>query len=111
MIEQRNHKICQIMQTIRARISEINQRYRTGPDLYFYKRVIHLRGRSINIESFLQENYHIEILYATLVSWDMNSRAAKMKYFDEFKSNILLCFRMQKNKMTFSLKNYFFDFS
>ena len=26
-----------------------------------------------------------ELLYATLVSWDMNCRGAKMKYFNEFK--------------------------
>ena len=32
-----------------------------------------------------------ELLYATLVSWDMNCRGAKMKYFDEFKDNILSC--------------------
>lgn len=32
-----------------------------------------------------------ELLYATLVSWDMNCRGAKMKYFNEFKNNILSC--------------------
>jgi len=31
------------------------------------------------------------MLYATLVSWDMNSRGAKMKYFDDFKVNIKTC--------------------
>jgi len=37
------------------------------------------------MELFLRNDYHFEILYATLFSWDMNSRGAKMKYFDEFK--------------------------
>lgn len=30
----------------------------------------------------------MEMLYATLVSWDMNSRGARMKDFDDFKHNI-----------------------
>ena len=56
-----------------------------------------LRNRTPSIELFLRNNYHIEILYATLVSWDMNSRAAKMKYFDEFKTNILSCLEQLKH--------------
>jgi len=89
MIKDRSIKIEQIGTTIKNRISEINKRYRTGPDLYFYKRLFSLRNNSNSIESFLNNPYHIEILYATLVSWDMNSRGAKMKYFDEFKASIL----------------------
>lgn len=63
--------------------------YRNGPDLYFYKRTIDVNFSCKDIEDFLGSDYHIELLYATLVSWDMNSRGAKMKYFDEFKSSIL----------------------
>lgn len=37
------------------------------------------------------EDRFIELLYATLVSWDMNSRGAKMEYFDGFKQSILSC--------------------
>jgi len=91
MIKNRIHKIEQIVATIKSRISEINERYRTGPDLYFYKRLNHLRDSCNSIESFLGDDYNIEILYATLVSWDMNSRGAKMKYFDEFRTNVLSC--------------------
>jgi len=89
MIEDRRAKIDQIVNTIKTRISEINRRYRSGPDLYFYQRIIDLRNHSDSIQSFLSSDYHMEMLYATLVSWDMNSRAAKMKYFTEFKANIL----------------------
>lgn len=96
MIKDRIHKIEQIVAIIKSRISEINNRYRTGPALYFYKRLIHLRNNSNSIESFLRNDYHIEILYATLVSWDMDSRGAKMKYFDEFKADILLCLNQFK---------------
>lgn len=96
MIKDRIHKIEQIVAIIKTRISEINNRYRTGPDLYFYKRLIHLRNKSNSIQSFLRRDYHIEILYATLVSWDMNSRGSKMKYFDEFKANIVSCLNQFK---------------
>ncbi len=40
---------------------------------------------------FLSNDYNLEILYAVLVSWDMNSRSAKMKYFDDFKNALILC--------------------
>lgn len=96
MVKDRIHKIEQIVAIIKTRISEINNRYRTGPDLYFYKRLIHLRNKSNSIQSFLRRDYHIEILYATLVSWDMNSRGSKMKYFDEFKANIVSCLNQFK---------------
>ena len=91
MIKDPQKKADEIIETIKFRISEINTRYRTGPDLYFYKRTIELRKKSQNIEYFINDDYNIEILYATLVSWDMNSRGAKMKYFDDFKKNILYC--------------------
>jgi len=91
MIKNREGKIGEIVRTIKNRISEINKRYRTGPDLYFYKKIFQLRSEAANIDSFLISDYNIEMLYATLVAWDMNSRGAKMKYFDDFKKNILSC--------------------
>ena len=91
MIKDRQKKAAEIVNTIQSRISEINERYRSGPDLYFYRKSIELRKKSQNIELFINDDYNVEILYATLVSWDMNSRAAKMKYFDDFKKNILSC--------------------
>jgi uncharacterized protein YajQ (UPF0234 family) len=91
MIKDRQEKTNKIVNAIQSRISEINNRYRTGPDLYFYKKTIELRKKSQNINYFLNDDYYIEILYATLVSWDMNSRGAKMKYFDDFKANIRSC--------------------
>jgi len=91
MIRNHTHKIEQIVTTIKTRISEINERYRSGPDLYFYLKLMKLRKSSNSVESFLRNDYLIEVLYATLVSWDMNCRGAKMKYFDEFKDNILSC--------------------
>lgn len=92
MIKNRAQKKSRIVETITNRIGDINRLYRSGPDLYFYKRLNFLRNHFNNIIQFLNDNYNLEILYATLVSWDMNSRAAKMKYFDDFKSNIISCY-------------------
>jgi len=96
MIKDKEQKIHQLVSTIKTRISEINDRYRKGPSLYFYARAFELRINSTDVESFLRNDYHLEILYATLVSWDMNSRAAKMKYFDDFKSNLFSCLCLLK---------------
>ena len=96
MIKDRNTRIKQITTTIETRISQINEKYRSGPDLYFYSRLMDLRSGAKSVEHFLRKDYHIEILYATLVSWDMNSRGAKMKYFDDFKANIRACLQLYK---------------
>jgi hypothetical protein len=88
MIPGRENKIESILNTMSTRIKEINERYRKGPSLYFYKRITALRKKHSSIESFLSDEYALEILYATLVSWDMNSRGAKMKYFDDFKKSL-----------------------
>lgn len=97
MIRNRKQKIDQIVSTITTRVSEINDRYRKGPSLYFYNRVFGLRRNCRSVQSFLSNDYNVEILYATLVSWDMNSRGAKMKYFDDFKKNILSCLHLFNN--------------
>ena len=73
------------------RIPELikNFDYRKGPDLYFYKRCIGVR-RTKHLSELLEEpDGYLELIYATLVAWDMNSRGAKMKYFDDFRSSIL----------------------
>lgn len=81
----------EILETIKTQIKKINETYRSGPDYYFYKKILHQRKQYQYIECFLKEDYNIEILYATLVAWDMNSRGAKMLYYDEFKENIMEC--------------------
>ena len=88
-----------------TRIKEINERYRKGPSLYFYKRITALRKEHDWLQSFLSDNHALETLYATLVSWDMNSLGAKMKYFDDFSDSLLsakgeLC-ELEKCALTF----------
>ena len=79
----------EIQNTIINRIKDFNRIYRSGPDVYFYKRVISLNKQAEKLSDFIENDYNLEIIYATLVAWDMNSRGAKMKYFDQFKENII----------------------
>ena len=104
MIPNQEIKQNQILTVIRNHISEINQRYRNGPELYFYRRLQNLRNEALTLEQFITSQYNLEILYATLVAWDMNSRAAKMKYFDEFKTNLL-----EASNELYSLENLFLN--
>jgi hypothetical protein len=90
-IPNRESKIGAIIDTITSRISDFSLLYRSGPSLYFYRRIIELRKKRQQISDFISDNYSLEILYATLVSWDMNSRGAKLKYFDDFRKSILSC--------------------
>ena len=91
MIKGKTNKIKQIIATIETRIAEINSCYRNGPDLYFYRKIIHLKASTKDIKAFINKYENIECLYTTLLSWDMNCRRAKMKYFDDFKLNIESC--------------------
>ncbi len=75
-----------LVQNIPKLIENFN--YHQGPDLYFYKKVI-AKIRKNPLRNLFKRNNFIELLYATLSSWGMNARGAKMKYFDEFKLNIL----------------------
>jgi hypothetical protein len=91
MIKNKEKKITKICNAIQSRMSEFNDPKRIDPGFYFYRRVLRLRKESQNIEVFLNSDSNIEILYATLVAWNMNCRGAKLKYFDDFKKNILSC--------------------
>lgn len=80
-------KIGELVEDIPMLIRNFN--YRKGPDLYFYKKTMELRRNKHLSELFSESDRFLELIYATLVAWDMNSRGARMKYFDEFKSSIL----------------------
>lgn len=90
-IPDREKKIEAIVSTITTRMAEFNSLYRGGPGLYFYRRILDLRKKHTKIMAFLSDNYCLEILYATLISWDMNSRGAKLKYYEDFKDSVILC--------------------
>jgi hypothetical protein len=62
--------------------------YGGGPSLHFYHRIRTLRAQYPRVETFLSCDTCTEILYATLASWDMNSRAARMKDYVDFRDNL-----------------------
>jgi hypothetical protein len=88
MIQNREVLIEELRGIIVREISRINDIYRRGPSLYFYRRIIQLRREHPRVSDFIASDYCIEIAYATLVSWDMNSRGAKMKDFELFRANL-----------------------
>lgn len=106
MIKEKTEKIKQIISTVESRISEINDKYRKGPDLYFYRKIIKLRSIYKSIRAFLSKKENIEALYATLLSWDMNCRGAKMRYYNDFESNIINCLPCFLKIENLSKKNF-----
>ena len=82
-------RINELKETIESKILLIDQKYRFGPSLYFYEKIIECRKKEKNIISFLNNDKNIEYIYSTLVAWDMNSRGAKMKYYTDFKQSIV----------------------
>jgi len=87
-----NRKLDEKIRIIIERLPDLIKKfsYRKGPDLYFYQKIMSLRRERLLEDLFNDKlDRFIELIYATLVSWDMNSRGAKMKYFDDFKFNIL----------------------
>lgn len=93
MIQNREEKIQSIATTIRNNITEINS-FGAHAALNSYRESISLRNNAENIEAFLANDYNLEILYATLASWGMNRRRAKMKCFDDFQGNIRGCLNL-----------------
>ncbi|MCZ7398971.1 MAG: hypothetical protein O8C62_04710 [Candidatus Methanoperedens sp.] len=101
MIKDSSKKIEEIIETIKKRSSEIYDNFGTGPSYHFYKRLYQLRNDYNNIELFLSKDYHIDLLYAALISWGMNSRRAKIKDFDQFRQSICSCSDQFKDLETF----------
>lgn len=77
-----------IVRLLQNGIHRINAEYRRGPSLYFYRRVCALRAERPSVERFLADNYCVEMVYATLVAWDMDSRRARMKDFFDFRVSL-----------------------
>jgi len=85
-INNRENKINEIVSKIKKDIK--SKRLRRGPSLYFYKRLLKLRDETKSIKRFIKKDYNMEILYATLAAWDMNTRGAVMKDYEPFKNDI-----------------------
>jgi hypothetical protein len=89
MIRDKGNVAIRLTRIITNDVSRINTIYRSGPSLHFYHRILDLRRQHPSVASFLSSDNCIELLYATLVSWDMNGRGAKLKDYLDFKSNLM----------------------
>ena len=64
-------------------LNKVNLEYRhLSPAIYLYNKIISYTGNKFS-------NEFIELLYVTLDAWNMNSRAAKLSEFSDFKNSIL----------------------
>ena len=64
-------------------LSKVKFEYRhLSPAIYLYNKIISYNGNKFSKD-------FIELLYVTLDAWNMNSRAAKLSEFDDFKKSIL----------------------
>jgi hypothetical protein len=87
VIPNRQTVLSTVTSIITGSIARANQ-WPGGPALHFYQRTMGLRRQHASVLSFLASDACVEIIYATLVSWDMNSRGAEIKDYCDFKSNL-----------------------
>jgi hypothetical protein len=90
-IRNRDEKMMEVIQTILDGLPEIEDLNEIGPSLYFYRKTMDKRRHYDSVTEFLADDNNIELLYTTLVSWNMDSRRAKMLYFDDFKDTLISC--------------------
>ena len=67
-----------------------NRNFRTlTPSIYLYKKIFE-RQKEVNyqVEKLLSDRDFLELLYVTLISWNMNMRGAKMVDVDTFATSI-----------------------
>lgn len=81
-------KLISVVHEIDHNLSTMNIKAGNGPALYFYRRAYASRKALPSISDFVHDKYSLELMYATLVAWGMNSRGAKMKSFPDFRANL-----------------------
>jgi len=60
---------------------------KVSPSIVLYREMIK-KHNEIELDDLLGENDFFELIYATLISWNMNQRGARLVDFDEFKSSL-----------------------
>ena len=67
-----------------------NGNYRlVTPSIYLYKKIIEKHKHYGSMNKLLDDDEFIELIYMTLIAWNMNQRGAKMVQFKDFKNSIL----------------------
>jgi hypothetical protein len=60
----------------------------SGPSLYFYRKLLTRRVAAGNVDSFVADPYNLELAYAVLGLWGMDTRRARMKDFASFAAGV-----------------------
>jgi hypothetical protein len=70
-------------------VKKCNGDYRlVTPSLYLYKKIIEKHRLYKDIDTLLKDDEFIELIYITLIAWNMDQRGAKLTSFEEFKESI-----------------------
>ena len=88
MINNRDHKIGEIIEAIKNDLSGANL-FGVGPKLLLYRQLLGTRAEYPSVRQFLMSEAHLKLLYDTLEAWDMNVRGARMKSFAGFKASLM----------------------
>jgi hypothetical protein len=77
-------------------LEECNRSYREGHDLSKYREIIARHRQTNDLETLLEDDSFLELLYETLGKWDMDKRGAKLTSFENFRRSVnkqkrLLC--------------------
>lgn len=71
-------------------VKKCNGNYRLiSPSLYLYKKVIEKHNKCDSYKKLYEDNEFLELIYMTLIAWNMNQRRAKLVSFEEFRDSIL----------------------
>jgi hypothetical protein len=71
-------------------VKRCNGNYRIiSPSFYLYKKIIDKHRFLKNLNALIKDDEFVELIYITLIAWDMNRRSAKLVPFEEFKESVL----------------------
>jgi len=87
MIKDIQNKRNEIIEVIKNKIIEMDQRYRTGKSLDRYNIVFKNRKNEKNVIAYLSNDDYLLDIYKTLEAWDMNKRGAKLRKLSEIKKS------------------------
>lgn len=76
-------------------VQKCNDAFREiSPSIYLYRKIIEKHKVDVPYLELLKDDEFLELVYVTLIAWNMNQRRAKLVSFDEFKDSIV------KNKLS-----------
>ena len=71
-------------------IKKCNGNYRLiSPSLYLYKKIIEKHQSQKDFDKLMKDDEFLELIYITLIAWNMDQRGAKLTSFIEFKESVL----------------------